>query len=271
MFTLKSLNSNQVTLREKKCSHDSDHSQERLSSHEITVASLKQHLKLNLNPKIHAKDLRTTSKQTSFLLNQNRILINYKKLSHFENCLLRSRDFLKKNFDFIHAQIKASAEHQKRASLISNSSNSNKSASSLECLKAESKKSKQKKSKSKKNSDDDPSQLRSEQVSSEVAVKQQVDENNNEVEVYSSLDFAQFNELKQESFSSTSSPNIDFSLSMIEFTLHMRKVLTEIEEVTKKRRFEIFFLLIIISFLLLRERERVKKAERAKTYVILFT
>ena len=36
-------------------------------------------------------------------------------------------------------------------------------------------------------------------VSLEVAVKQQVDENNNEVEVYSSLDFAQFNELKQES------------------------------------------------------------------------
>lgn len=50
------------------------------------------------------------------IIKQNRILINYKKLNHFENCFLRSRVFLRKNFDIIHSQIKATTESAKKKS-----------------------------------------------------------------------------------------------------------------------------------------------------------
>ena len=50
---------------------------------------------------------------SSYVLKQNRILANFKKLKHFEKYLLRSRDFVKKNLDIIHAQIKASANRKR--------------------------------------------------------------------------------------------------------------------------------------------------------------
>lgn len=44
----------------------------------------------------------------SYLIKENRILINFKKINHIEKYILRSRDFLKKNFDLVHSQIKES-------------------------------------------------------------------------------------------------------------------------------------------------------------------
>ena len=54
---------------------------------------------------------------TNNLIKQNRILINFKKLNHFENCFLRSKTFLRKNFDLIHSQIKATNESTKTKSI----------------------------------------------------------------------------------------------------------------------------------------------------------
>ena len=62
------------------------------------------------------KGSKSNNNENSFKLNtklmqENRILINYKKLIHFENCFMRSRTFLKKNFDLIHAQLKSYTEN----------------------------------------------------------------------------------------------------------------------------------------------------------------
>lgn len=72
----------------------------------------------------------TTPVAADNLIKQNRILINYKKLNHFENCLLRSRAFLKKNFDLIHSQIKATTEISSSNSYSIKPSNNNNNNSS---------------------------------------------------------------------------------------------------------------------------------------------
>lgn len=52
-------------------------------------------------------DLITLSptKKNESIIQQNRILINYKKLRHFENSFLRNKNKLKKNFDVIFSQM----------------------------------------------------------------------------------------------------------------------------------------------------------------------
>lgn len=55
------------------------------------------------------------------IMQQNRILINYKKLRHFETSFLRNKNALKKNFDLIFSQMKSSAvdsKNQKKNDLL---------------------------------------------------------------------------------------------------------------------------------------------------------
>ena len=57
----------------------------------------------------------TTSNRSSFqssksILQQNRILINYKKLAQFENFFLKNLSFLKKNFEIIQSYLKISTK-----------------------------------------------------------------------------------------------------------------------------------------------------------------
>ena len=144
-------------------------------------------------------------KQNKFLLQQNRILINYKKLTHFENCLLRSREFLKKNFDFIHAQIKAQA-----AVAVT--------------VKDEQEKLKKKKKKNKKETATTKTKTlkKRETVKEDTGAKNR-DEKRNISNIVNLKIKEQFN--RKKCF------NLEFSRGMVAFTLRTLKVLSEIDEV----------------------------------------
>ncbi len=52
-------------------------------------------------------------KKNEHLMQQNRILINYKKLRHLEETISKNNSFLKKNFDFLVMQMKTKTESSK--------------------------------------------------------------------------------------------------------------------------------------------------------------
>ncbi len=145
------------------------------------------------------------AKKNKFLFQQNRILINYKKLTHFENCLLRSREFLKKNFDFIHAQIKAQAAVAATAK------------DEQEKLKESKKKKKKKETTAKKTKT-----LKSETVKEDTGAKNR-DEKRNTSNIVNLKLKEQLN--RKKCF------NVEFSRGMVAFTLRTLKVLSEIDEV----------------------------------------
>ncbi len=53
---------------------------------------------------------RSSFQSSKSIFQQNRILINYKKLTQFENFFLKNLSFLKKNFEIIHSYLKASTK-----------------------------------------------------------------------------------------------------------------------------------------------------------------
>jgi acetyl/propionyl-CoA carboxylase alpha subunit len=167
------------------------------------------------------------SKQNEFLLQQNRILINYKKLTHFETCLMRSREFLKKNFDFIHAQIKAqaaaaaSSSSTATASLINNNKDKQSKFQKNETEKKTTKK-KAKKTKLKKQIKKETKPTGDNEVD---FIKEEKETN----AIYSLDDF-NVDDVKNVS-NSDKNTRIDFSRDMIEFTLKTLRVISEIDEV----------------------------------------
>ena len=140
-------------------------------------------------------------KQNKFLLQQNRILINYKKLTHFENCLLRSREFLKKNFDFIHAQIKA------QAAVAAN---------------VKDEQEKLKKSKKKKKKKKETATKKTKTVKEDTGAK-----NRDQKRITSNI----VNLKLKEQLNRKTCFNVEFSRGMVAFTLRTLKVLSEIDEV----------------------------------------
>jgi hypothetical protein len=82
--------------------YDAEQTPLELSADEL--ARVKQQLNADLG--LIELKLNTKNMNNEQLIKHNKILINYKKLSQVENCLMRSRAFLKKNFDLIYSQIK---------------------------------------------------------------------------------------------------------------------------------------------------------------------
>ena len=162
------------------------------------------------------------SKQNEFLLQQNRILINYKKLTHFETCLMRSREFLKKNFDFIHAQIKAqaaassSSSSTTTASLINTTNNKEKQSKCQKTTTNETKRTKKKTKKAKT------------RKQAKIETKPTTGDEKETNSVYSLEDFI-VDDVKNDDYKNNT--RIDSSRDMIEFTLKTLRVLSEIDEV----------------------------------------
>ena len=167
------------------------------------------------------------SKQNTFLLQQNRILINYKKLTHFENCLLRSREFLKKNFDYIHAQIKAQ---------VAVAANVREQSDQCEKKTTKTKKTKKKKRKLKDKDEKESQQIKCDEI---IVKKNKTGRNKkqNEENLKSNKEKEDENdELNISNKSSLSvckrkSCKIEFSRGMVAFTLQTLKVLNDIDEV----------------------------------------
>ena len=227
-------------------------------------------------------------KQADNLIKQNRILINYKKLTHFENCLLRSREFLKKNFDFIHAQIKASTELSTKAKYNSYTSLSCPSVTKVTSSEPKDKKTPKKASKKKKTAKNQAepaaeNDCKSGEKCSQIEQLSQTSRNvyetpskktiplsnpspdlsnthvpretdTNSASELTSLEFVKYKNAVAASLSILnaktpktkcklkfdhsvvqhqipSGRQVEFSRGMIEFTLHMRNILSEIDKV----------------------------------------
>lgn len=84
--------------------HEYDAEQSPLELSADEVARIKQQINADLD--LIDLKLNTKNMNNEQLIKNSKILINYKKLSQVESCLLRSRAFLKKNFDLIYSQIK---------------------------------------------------------------------------------------------------------------------------------------------------------------------
>jgi hypothetical protein len=170
------------------------------------------------------------SKQNEFLLQQNRILINYKKLTHFETCLMRSREFLKKNFDFIHAQIKAqaaaSSSSTTTASLINTTTNNKEKQSKCQKTTTMTNETKRTKKKTKK-----AKTKKQAKIETKPTTGDEVDFVRDEKETNSVYSFEDFivDDVKNDDYKNNT--RIDFSRDMIEFTLKTLRVLSEIDEV----------------------------------------
>ena len=80
-----------------------------ISSTTSSLFSFRSNQLIN-NQSISQQSIRSSLRLNKTILQQNRILINYKKLTQFENFFAKNFLFLKKNFEIIHSYLKDSTE-----------------------------------------------------------------------------------------------------------------------------------------------------------------
>ena len=208
------------------------------------------------------KAINLPTNKNFYLMQQNRILINYKKLFQFNNSFQKNKDFFKKYFDLTYSQLKSSTVKSPNRRLVRNKS-LNPTAKSLTNL-----------SKPTENHElllvlnkriDKPTKSTS--IYRFKILKEALSEKNNilfnalELFNYNLSDalmvikssdlfcenknIRNFDEIENEyifKFNNQSNnpifqEKIDFRMSMIQFTLHLRKILLKIEKVCLFIRF----------------------------------